>query len=657
LYARRVRLATKCAAFVLLAAGAAPSHAAQPALRVLYAGDWTGSMQIFAADPGGRLPLGQVTFGSPGGACRAPTACGWASPRPSPDGRRVAYWTTPSLASSTLYVADASGTHARAIGEASAAAWSPDSRTLAYAAADGVHLGGRLVLRRVCAGPLSWSPDGGALAMLCGGELVVLRGGRARTLARDVLSSLAWSPDGRSIAYGTPQGISELPARGGRARTLWPAPSGLNRVFLAQLELAFAPDGRTLAFAAGTVIRMLDTRTLGVRPTRAAGHDLDWAPDGSRLLFVQGSESGDGSSITTGDVQTVTRDGHIRTVVAAAKPYGGQIVDAAWAATPAGVRYRPPETVDGTFAGGPVQELAADAGRVAFISCGRVSVWTPATGVVTPVSGARECEAPYSRQHAYTLGLAGDRVFWLEKGYGLCFQWTANEATVGAAPLAVGNGYGCLGAPPPDGIGTAVGSGSLLVVSRWDARFVNGSLVVGSQEIDRVDPDGCPCPVISSSPGPYTPLDVDGGRIVVSGENETRILAADGKVLLTIPLPTLAAQLSGNELALADGSTLRVYDATTGALRATAQLPLGPAGHDCDLFGDPSCLQPVKLTIGDFARGLVPYSIFGGIYVLSLAQGGAYSLGAGTLPRFADAGLVYADGSRIHLVPWQDLPT
>jgi hypothetical protein len=647
-----VRLATSCTALVLLAAGAAPSHAAEAALRVLYAGDWTGSMQVFAADPTGRLPLGQVTFGSPGGACRAPTACGYASPLPSPDGRRVAY-----RAADTLYVADANGAHARAVGEASAAAWSPDSRTLAYSAPDGVHVGGRVVLRRPCAGPLRWSPDGAALALLCGRDLVVLRGGRARTLARDAVAGLAWSPDGRSLAYGTSQGISEIPAVGGRARALWAVGPDLNRVFLSHLELAFAPDGRTLAFALGGAIRMLDARTLSVRVTRAAGHDLAWAPDGSRLLFVQGAESGDGSSITTGDVQTVTRDGHIRTVVAAAKPYGGQIVDATWTTVPAGVRYRPPETVVGTFAGGPVQEIAADGSRVAFIACGAVSVWTPATGAVTPVSRSGECEAPYSRQHAYTLGLAGDRVVWFEKGYGLCFQWAASEATLGSAPVALGNGYGCLGEPPPDGIGTAVGSGSLLVVSRWHAHFDNGSLAVGSQEIDRVDPAGCPCPALSSSPGPYTPLDVDGGRIVVSGENETRILAADGRVLLTIPVPTLAAQLSGDELVLADGSKLLVYDATTGALRATSQLPLAPAGHDCDLFGDPSCVQPVRLTIGGFARGLVPYSIFGQIYVLSLAQGGVYSLGPGTLPRFADAGLVYADGSRIHLVPWQHLPT
>ena len=59
----------------LLAAGAAPSQAAPQPLRVLYAGDWTGHMEIFAADASGRT-IGQVTFGDPGGGCHRVTACG-----------------------------------------------------------------------------------------------------------------------------------------------------------------------------------------------------------------------------------------------------------------------------------------------------------------------------------------------------------------------------------------------------------------------------------------------------------------------------------------------------------------------------------------------------------------------------------------------------
>ena len=47
----------------------APAAHAARAPRILYAGDWAGPMQIFAADPSGHAPLGQVTFARPAGPC------------------------------------------------------------------------------------------------------------------------------------------------------------------------------------------------------------------------------------------------------------------------------------------------------------------------------------------------------------------------------------------------------------------------------------------------------------------------------------------------------------------------------------------------------------------------------------------------------------
>jgi hypothetical protein len=270
----------------------------------------------------------------------------------------------------------------------------------------------------------------------------------------------------------------------------------------------------------------------------------------------------------------------------------------------------------------------AGGARVAFIACGDVSVWTPATGAVVGVERPPLCDAPFSRHHVYSLGLAGDRLAWLEKGYGLCLQWDAREATLGSQPLTFGHGSGCLGSPPIDGVGTAVGAGSLLVVSRWTGRNVNGAFAVDEQTIERLDAGGCPCAALSSSPGPYTPLDVDAGRIVVSGENETRILAADGTILLSLTVPTLAARLSGDDLVLVAGGDLRDYDATTGALRSFWPLPPEPPAHDCDLFGDPGCpLQPqpsLRLTLGDVAQGLAVYVVFDQVYVLRLADGAVH---------------------------------
>jgi WD40 repeat protein len=613
-------------------------------------------MQIFAADPSGRARLGQVTFARPTSACFSPAACGFTRPLPSPDGRQLAYWTAGvAYTPQTLWLSAADGSGARPIATgAVSASWSPDSQRLAYSA-DGIHVlsaaGDRVVDPRA-GGTVRWSPDGRTLAFVAGGGLVLRRDGRERVLVPVSPVTFAWSPDGRRIAYGINTGIALVDVATGRSRLLFGPKPGEYLPFWS-LELAFAPNGRTLAFSLGT-IRMLNMRTLAVRTTRAGGNGISWSPDGRTLLYVQGGESTNGDAISTGNVRTVTPSGHIRDVVWGSKPYGGQIVSAAWTTASRGVRYRSPQTVDGAFAGGPVQEIGADGGRVAFIACGGVSVWTPATGAVTPIAPAPECRATYSRGHDYSLGLAGDRVVWWEKGWGLCFQWAARQATIGSAPFDLDHGSGCLGSPPVIGSGTALGAGSLLVRSSWKTHYGNAGMVVDQQTVERVDGPGCPCP-LSSSPGPYTPLDVDAGRIVVSGQNETRILAADGTMLLSLPVPTLAAQLSGSDLVLATGGALRVYDALSGVLRTTWPLPAQPAGHDCDLFGDPSCFPTAPLTLGGLSHGLAAYVVDRQVHLLRLADGADRVVGPGTLPRFMDAGLVYADGARIRLVPFERL--
>jgi hypothetical protein len=425
-------------------------------------------------------------------------------------------------------------------------------------------------------------------------------------------------------------------------------------------ELAFAPNGRLLGFQFGGSLGVLDTRTRRARTFARAVHDISWSPDGSSLLFVQGCEDANGDAESTGDVQSVTPSGQVRTLVSAAKPFGGQIESAAWTMVPSGLRYRAPQPVSGVFAGGPVQKLATDGDRVGYAACGRVEVWDASSGRTTEVQASGACEAPFSRSgHVGTLALAGDRVLWWSAYTGLGFRWSMYEAKLGAAPVEVANGYGNLGSTPADGAGTAGGADTLLVMSTWKLHHDSGRTVVDQQTIERVEPPGCPCAAISTSPGPYTPLDVDQGRILVSGENETRILAADGTILLSLPVPTLAAQLNGSQLVIASGNQLRVYDATTGALGAAWPLAIEPAGHDCDPYGDPSCnwgSPPTPLTLEDVARGLAVYVLDGRVHVIRLSDGTDDDVGPGTLARFTDAGLVYADGARIHLVPYNTLP-
>ena len=476
--ADRARAAGDARVAVLAATVALP----QP--RVLYAGDWTGSMQIFAVDPSGRAPVAQLTFSRPEGSCYSAAACGFTRPLPSPDGRRLAYWSTvASYQSLTLWLAGADGRGARAVGPALAAAWAPDSRRLAYSAPDGIHVltmtGVDRIVDRQRVATLRFSPDGRALVFDGVRGLTLLHGGHEHVLVSDEPSAFSLSPDGKRIAYGTSQGIFFVPTAGGRARLVYRWPATRSPYWWRQ-ELAFSPAGRLLAFMLGDTLGFLDTRTLHVRTVLDGGHDIAWSPDARSLLLVQGGESSDGDSITTGDVQSVTPSGHIRTVVSGSKPYGGQIVSAAWTTAAPGVRYRQPQPVDGVFAGGPVQELVADSGRVAFVGCGGVSVWTPATEAVVAVEHPPDCRAWFSRGHVYSLGLARDRLVWLEKGWGLCFGWRAREATLGASPIDIGSGTGCLGGPPNAGLGTAVGAGSLLVVSGWTFHFNDvGARVVG----------------------------------------------------------------------------------------------------------------------------------------------------------------------------------
>jgi hypothetical protein len=635
-------------------AGAAPA-------RILYAGDWNGPMQIFAVDPSGRAPVGQVTFDHPTAVCSWSAACGFSRPLPSPDGRRLAYWTASEHLPQTLWLARGDGARAHAVGPASDADWAPDSRRLAYVAGEDVHVlsvtgGDRIVYRGGYS--VRWSPDGRTLAIAAGWRgLVLLRAGRARVLLPETPSSFDWAPDGKRIAYATRTEILQVTVTSGRTKRLCPLPN--TPILIAGPQLAYAPDGRLLAYTGGGPIGLLDTTTRRLRTLPVAGHDLGWSPDGRSLLYVQGREDPSGDSITTGDLQTVTPAGQIRTVVPAAGRYGGQIVSAAWVRPAPGIRYRAPEQVSGVYAGGPVRDLAADGGRVAFVACGGLSTWTPATGSVTtlapPTGPPGTCLGPLSRTELYSTAVAGDRIAWVDKQPGLCFLWTVHQATLGNAPLAIGHGGGCLGVGVWNGMATAVGSGSLLVVSTWSVHPVSPSHPVDEQTIVRVERDGSLVP-LSSNPGPYTPLDVEGGRIVAGGENETRVLDENGGILLSLPLPTQAAQLSGPNLVVAAGGRLLVYDAESGALRAAWPLPAPLSGHVCGYF-EPACVWPwPPLILVDAARDLAAYVFGGQVHLLRLTDGADRRLGVGTIARFTDEGLAYADGARIRLTPFSRLP-
>jgi hypothetical protein len=58
----------------------------------------------------------------------------------------------------------------------------------------------------------------------------------------------------------------------------------------------------------------------------------------------------------------------------------------------------------------------------------------------------------------------------------------------------------------------------------------------------------------------------------------------------------------------------------------------------------------------DAAKGLVAYILDGELHLLRLADGADAVVAPASAARFMALGLVYADGARIHLVPYAKLP-
>src|SRR5207244_11337851 len=152
--------------------------------------------------------------------------------------------------------------------------------------------------------------------------------------------------------------------------------------------------------------------------------------------------------------------------------------------------------------------------------------------------------------------------------------------------------------------------------------------------------------------------DVDAGRIVDGGSNATEIRDRTGALLLSVAVPPLAAQLADNDLVVLVHGALRDYDASTGALLNARPLADVPSAPECSSphSGSWECHNDARLVLEDAARGLVAYILDGQVHLLRLADGQDSTLAPGAHARFMDAGLVYADGASIRLVPYGQLP-
>ncbi len=191
----------------------------------------------------------------------------------------------------------------------------------------------------------AWSPDGTQLAFArlgaeAGLYTVPSLGGperRLSTTASEVLG-VAWSPDGRWIAYaaaaapGEYVGILLLSLETLVVEPLVAAAGAYHCAFLP----AFAPDGRTLAFARSDIANFNEVYTLDLatRETRQITsarrpiEGLDWMPDGRHLIVSRAPlASGNLTRVSVEDGSTEripTRSRCVRGVTVARR--GGSLV-------------------------------------------------------------------------------------------------------------------------------------------------------------------------------------------------------------------------------------------------------------------------------------------------------------------------------------------
>jgi hypothetical protein len=251
-----------------------------------------------------------------GGQTPTPRPTATAVPTPGPDTPLNMNWTVvlePQAAQDT---------------RAAALAWAPGGRQFAAISHKGIittwdmdaHLR-RTITSTLDGGPayLAWAPGGGSLAACCYRSApatahIILwdpaTGQQQASLdsGADSVTALAWAPDGGVLAWSDGWSIQRWSRLSGsllpKPAPTWPAPLGTPRPATDTIrQLAWAPDGRSLATAQGATIKVWDVTTGQERvrmDTKGAiwSLALAWSPTGDMLAALPAVQIGTGQDAT-----------------------------------------------------------------------------------------------------------------------------------------------------------------------------------------------------------------------------------------------------------------------------------------------------------------------------------------------------------------------
>src|SRR5438552_2034317 len=295
-----------------------------------------------------------------GGKARKVTDTPWdsASPRWSPDGRRIAFLSNRDGDRDNVFVVDASEGEAKQLTNVddivTEIAWRPDGRTIAFSAGVGLldyvglaDLTGRM--EKLVAFPNSECSIGGEPGPDRNRDgdrdnvfVVDASEGEAKQLTNvdEIVTEIAWRPNGTTIAFSAGVGLLDYVGRvdlTGRMEKLVAFPNSECSIGGEPgRPEPWSPDGLELAFVSNLHdhldIGIIDLETRRVRWAVENRWDKTmplWSPDGRRIAYL---ENHDGNI----QLKTVSRDGSgVRSV----SPARGSASHAAWHPDGAGLLY------------------------------------------------------------------------------------------------------------------------------------------------------------------------------------------------------------------------------------------------------------------------------------------------------------------------------